>query len=71
MSDTSNPQRPAVMEDLSESQLQELEFQANEYDKEQFFEIAATYGWDEATVSEVWAWFEVQPDYPIDGTEGY
>lgn len=68
MGSESNMQRPAVMETLSETQLQELEFQASEYDQEQFKEIASTYGWDETTVNEVWNWFEVQNTYPLDST---
>ncbi len=60
--------RPAVMEDLTETQLKELEFQASEYDVEDFFRIGANYGWDRETTREVWAWFEVQHKYPLEGT---
>ena len=70
MSASSTPQRPAVMEHLSETQMQQLEFQAEEYDEEQFKDIASNYGWDKATVDDVWAWFEVQNNYPLDETEG-
>ena len=66
MSTNNTPQRPAVMENLTETQMQELEFQASEYDEEQFKEIGNTYGWDESTVTEVWKWFEVQNKYPLD-----
>lgn len=69
MDDKNTLQRPAVMDELSDTQMKELEFQASEYDEEQFKEIAATYGWDEATVTAVWKWFEVQPKYPLDGTK--
>lgn len=58
--------RPEVMDELSETQLRELEFQASEYDAEQFLELGATYGWDPATVKAVWAWFEVQNHYPLE-----
>lgn len=61
-------ERPDVMNGLSETQLQELEFQAAEYDKEDFFRIAANYGWDEETINHVWKWFEVVPHYPLEGT---
>lgn len=66
MSENSTPQRPAVMDDMSETQLQELEFQASEYDEKEFLEIAGTYGWDDDTVNAVWQWFEMQNNYPID-----
>ena len=59
--------RPDVMDDLSDTQMKELEFQASEYDKEEFIEIAGTYGWDQDTVKAVWNWFEVQNNYPIEG----
>lgn len=58
--------RPAVMDELSESQLQELEFQAAEYDRKEFLEIATNYGWDDETIAQVWRWFEIQNNYPLD-----
>lgn len=61
-------QRPLVMESLTETQLRELEFQAAEYDKEDFFRIGTNYGWDDATTQAVWQWFEVQHRYPLEGT---
>lgn len=64
------PHRPAVLHDVTETQMQELELQASEYDREEFFRVAATYGWDEETIAEVWTWFEVLPAYPLEGTEG-
>lgn len=66
MSTPNTPERPAVLHEISETQMQELEFQANEYDQEQFLDIAKSYGWDEETVKQVWAWFEVQNNYPIE-----
>ncbi len=59
-------ERPAVMEDLSETQMKELEFQASEYDEEQFLDLGETYGWDRDTVKAVWDWFEVQNNYPLE-----
>ncbi len=68
MSDNT-PTRPAVMDTLTETQLSELEFQAGEYDREQFLEYGANYGWDEQTTEEVWRWFEVQNLYPLDSSD--
>lgn len=61
-------QRPAVMDTLTETQLNELEFQAAEYDREDFFRIASNYGWTEQTTEDVWKWFEVMHTYPLEGT---
>lgn len=69
MNTNATPERPAVMDDLSETQMQELEFQASEYDVEQFKDVAGTYGWDADTVDAVWNWFEVQNNYPLDSDE--
>lgn len=68
MIDKQTLHRPAVMDTLTETQLKELEFQAEEYDREDFFRVAANYGWDDATTHEVWKWFEVMPRYPLEGT---
>ena len=65
---TRQPQRPQVMDELTEAQMKELEFQASEYDEAQFLEVGATYGWDAETVKSVWDWFEVQNNYPLDDT---
>jgi hypothetical protein len=48
--------------------MKELEFQAEEYDKTEFFRIADTCGGGEETITSVWMWFEILPKYPLDGT---
>ena len=68
MNTQKTPQRPTVMDVLTETQLKELEFQAAEYDQEDFFRIGTNYGWNETTTQEVWKWFEVMHKYPLDGT---
>lgn len=62
-------QRPTVMDSLTETQLKELEFQASEYDEEEFLRIGANYGWDTETARQVWHWFEILHQYPLDGTK--
>lgn len=69
MSTHNSPERPAVLDTISESQMQELDFQADEYDEPQFLDIARSYGWDEETAQAVWKWFEVQHKYPLDGVK--
>lgn len=68
MSNRDKLQRPAVMDALTETQLKELEFQAEEYDWEDFFRVAGNYGWNDETAREVWKWFEVMHKYPLEGT---
>lgn len=67
MTERQLPQRPTVLDTLTETQFKELEFQADEYDWEDFFRIGANYGWSEETTREVKKWFEVLPRYPLDG----
>ena len=61
------PPRPEVLDSVSETQLAELEQQASEYDEQQFFALADSYGWDEDTVRRVWLWFDAKQNYPSDG----
>lgn len=68
MSTPNTPERPTVLDTMTETQLKELEFQAEEYDEKEFLEIGATYGWDADTVQSVWDWFEVQNNYPLENT---
>lgn len=50
--------RPDVMDQLTESQLKELEFHFDEGHREEFNEIASTYGWSVDLCQSVWSWFE-------------
>lgn len=68
MTTTEKLQRPIVMDTLTETQLKELEFQASEHDKEDFFRIGANYGWHRETTGHVWQWFQVLHKYPLEGT---
>jgi len=69
MNDAKTPKRPAVIDDLTSSQFDELELQANEYDEAEFRRIASNYGWDNDTVDAVWRWFEVMNNYPLEEGE--
>lgn len=55
MTDT-NQTRPSAMDDLSESQLKELEFQFDEDDRDEFDTLATSYGWSAETAQQVWSW---------------
>lgn len=66
MSTYTPPVRPDVLDALSDTQMKELEFQAEEYDREQFLRLGITYGWSPDTIESVWKWFEILPEYPLD-----
>jgi hypothetical protein len=52
-----NANRPAVLMQASETQIEELERQVNDNDPEYFHELGITYGWTPDQVQEVWNWF--------------
>ncbi len=56
--------RPAVMESITESELQELEVRVADGHKAEFEEMGRLYGWDDDTVKEVWKWLSVQAENP-------
>lgn len=58
-----NQKRPDVMDTLTDSQLSELELRVDDKNQEEFRTIAANYGWDEATVRDVWNWLAVSKGY--------
>ncbi len=53
-----NQTRPTVLDEMSESQLKELEFQFDEGDRDEFDEVATSYGWSAETAEQVWSWLE-------------
>lgn len=53
-----NLNRPEILDEMTETQLRELEFQFDEGDRDQFNELADVYGWSPETAQEVWAWLE-------------
>lgn len=57
MSEQNENIRPTVMESITESQLQELQLQFDENDREEFAEIANTFGWSNDDADQVWNFF--------------
>ncbi len=53
--------RPAIMADLSQTQLEELTRQYDERDRQAWNALTASYGWTPAQMDEVWRWFEQRP----------
>lgn len=55
---SSKPTRPEVMEQLTASQLKELEFHYDEGDRQHFDEVTKTYDWPPEVARSVWTWLE-------------
>jgi len=53
--------RPAVLADLSTTQLDELERQFTEGDHGEWNTITASYGWSAQDAAAVWQWFGQEP----------
>jgi len=51
---TQSPQRPAILNNLSSTQMDELERQTSENDRQGFGKLAGSYGWDPQTTEQVW-----------------
>ena len=54
--------RPAIMDNLSETQIAELTRQFEEQDRQGWDALTASYGWTSAESHEVWGWFERRPE---------
>ena len=54
--------RPSTLENISETQIQELERQFNEGDQEAWKALTQSYGWSSDQSQEVWTWFGQRPD---------
>ena len=54
--------RPAVLDDATETQIQELENQFNEQDRDAWNALTNSYGWTSKQGQEVWTWFSAGPD---------
>ena len=53
--------RPAIMDTLSDTQLQELEQNFDEQDQEGWMTLARSYGWSDDQWTAVWNWFGQKP----------
>ena len=53
--------RPSVLENISESSLDELELQFNENDRGEWDRVAESLGWSTTEAQAVWDWFSQRP----------
>jgi len=58
----SEPKRPDVLNSASETQIEELERQFQEEDRQEWDVLTESYGWTREVSDEVWEWFSVRPD---------
>jgi hypothetical protein len=61
MNQKSNLIRPAVLDSVTETQMQELERQFEEQDRQGWQRLTGSYGWSQEESEAVWNWFNVQP----------
>ena len=54
--------RPAVLENITETQLLELERQFTESDRQAWDALTGSYGWSKQEANEVWEWFGQEPE---------
>ena len=61
MNQGNNPTRPAVLENVSETQIEELERQFDQQDAEGWERLRESYGWTPQDAEDVWNWFSIRP----------
>ncbi len=54
--------RPSVLENISTTQIEELERQFEEGDQEAWKALTQSYGWSSEEAQEVWGWFGQRPN---------
>ncbi|MEO5951661.1 MAG: hypothetical protein ABIQ44_04250 [Chloroflexia bacterium] len=57
-----NETRPAVLDQISETQMQELERQFNEKDNDGWSTLTQSYGWSKEDSDAVHNWFGLDPE---------
>jgi hypothetical protein len=57
-----NETRPAVLDRASETQIQELEQQFEQGDRNDWKVLTDSYGWSAAESQAVWDWFGADPE---------
>ncbi len=55
-------ERPGMLENITTTQMEELERQFVEGDQEAWKALTQSYGWSSGQSQEVWTWFGQRPD---------
>jgi hypothetical protein len=53
--------RPAVLNNVTDTQIEELERQFEQQDDDGWKRLAEGYGWSEEEAEDVWNWFGIRP----------
>jgi hypothetical protein len=61
MDQGNNVNRPSVLNNVSETQMRELESQFEQQDTEGWERLREEYGWTVEDAEEVWNWFGIRP----------
>ncbi len=70
MDQGNNETRPAVLDNISDTQILELERQFEEQDREAWEALTGSYGWSPDESDTVWQWFAQKPQGQGDGSDG-
>ena len=62
MNETGAGGRPDVLDNISETQMQELERQFNEGDRQAWQALTDSYGWPSEQAQQLWTWFGQRAD---------
>lgn len=62
MDAASNSTRPALLDQVSDTQMQEMEQQYDEQDESGWRNLTESYGWSPEESQAVWDWFGEQPE---------
>ena len=60
-SNTGSENRPAVLDQISETQMDELDRHYDEQNRDGWNTLGQSYGWSEQQSEEVWNWFGEDP----------
>lgn len=61
MGQNNDETRPAVLDNISETQMLELDRQFDEQDREAWNALTSSYGWSSDESEAVWQWFAQKP----------
>ncbi|HYO48935.1 MAG TPA: hypothetical protein VEW94_03705 [Chloroflexia bacterium] len=61
MDQGNNEGRPAVLDNISDTQVLELDRQFDEQDREAWNALTSSYGWSAEESDDVWQWFAQKP----------
>jgi hypothetical protein len=62
--------RPAVLDELSTTSLDDLMEQFAEQDQDEYYRFTDSFGWDRGQADEVWNWLGQQPRQGQGGSQG-